>query len=75
MRIETTGSKIEQLGSIMVTDAIASSLAKEIEDSLAVSSGRTCLNKGDWENKCGNSMFKSVGRICTLVGLICYRSG
>jgi len=58
----------------MVTDAIASSLAKETRSSSMVGTNKTCSNRRSRENKYGygDGTPNSVGSDCTLAGPIHY---
>jgi len=58
----------------MITVAMASSLAKEVEGTSTASSNRICSNGGSRENECSNGILSTEDKICTMKP-ICYGSG
>ena len=72
MGTETTSSKAEQWRGTIATTATASSLAKKTRNTLIAGSSRTCSDRRSGEDKCGNSMFQSEGRVYS-IQLICHR--
>jgi len=49
----------------MAADAIASSLAEETREFSKVGADRACSNRESRENKYGDSIPESAGRVCT----------
>ena len=67
---EVTGSKA--IRGIQTTNATASDMVKETEGSKTMGFSRTCSNGESGENKHGNGMLLSKGRICSMQPVIIY---
>ena len=58
----------------MATVVTVSSLAEETGGSLIVGANRVCSDGKSGEDKYGNGMLKSAGRVCVSVRFICHGS-
>jgi len=74
MRAGAIGSKVKQYSDTTATVATVSSLVEETGGSLTVGTNRVCSDGKSREDKCGNGMPKSAGRVCASVRFIYHGS-